>query len=120
MIVTRRSRTEAVCGRILDEVETGTLKYFCRSRGHGFITPDKPGSSELFLHISDIEGEFVPRKGDIVQYRVCPIPPRFDNFQAVHVHIIDFTPEVHHKWEMPETPEELEEEKAISSLPYDI
>ncbi len=72
------------------------------------------------MHISDIEGEFVPRRGDRVSFRACPIPPRFEKFQAVHVHIINFTPEVHHRWEMPETPEELEEDKQIHSLPYDV
>ena len=34
------------------------------------------------MHISDIEGEFVPRKGDTVSYRACPIPPRFEKLQA--------------------------------------
>ena len=43
--------------------------------------------------------------------------------QAVHIHIVDFgegdgTP--HRRWENPETPEELEEEKSIKSLPYDV
>ena len=40
-----------------------------------------PGQ-ELFMHISDIEGEYVPRKGDAVSYRACPIPPRFEKLQA--------------------------------------
>ena len=34
------------------------------------------------MHISDIEGEFVPRKGDTVSYRACPIPPRFEKLQV--------------------------------------
>ena len=34
------------------------------------------------MHISDIEGEYVPRKGDTVSYRACPIPPRFEKLQA--------------------------------------
>ena len=40
VIVTKRNRTESVCGRIEDDVERGTVKYFCRSKGHGFIVPD--------------------------------------------------------------------------------
>ena len=43
--------------------------------------------------------------------------------QAVHVHIVDFAEGdgvPHRKWENPETPEELEEEKSIKSLPYDV
>lgn len=119
VIVTKRSRTQSVCGRIFEDVDTGVVKYFCRSRGHGFITPDS-GDPELFLHISDVEGAFVPRKGDKVSYRLCPIPPRFDKFQAVHVHILNLTNEEHHRWETPETPEELEEQKEINSLPYDV
>ena len=34
------------------------------------------------MHISDIEGEYIPRKGDRVRYQVCPMPPRFDKPQA--------------------------------------
>ena len=26
------------------------------------------------------------------------MPPKFDKFQAVHLEIVDFTPEKHHKW----------------------
>ncbi len=46
------------------------------------------------MHISDIEGEYIPRKGDKVKFRLCPMPPKFDKFQAVHIQIVDFTPEV--------------------------
>ena len=35
-------------------------------------------------------------------------------WQAVHIQIIDFTPEIHHRWTDKETPEELAEDaKAI-------
>ena len=40
VIVTKRNRTESVCGRIEDDCCRGTVKYFCRSRGHGFIVPE--------------------------------------------------------------------------------
>ncbi len=63
------------------------------------------------MHISDIEGEYIPRKGDKVRYQVCPMPPRFDKPQGVHIQIIDFTPEVHHKWTDKETAAELAEDK---------
>lgn len=73
------------------------------------------------MHISDIEGEYVPRKGDRVTYRLCPIPPRFDRYQAVHIHIVNFTPETHQRWEVPETPEDIEEEEGeVRSMPYDV
>ena len=64
------------------------------------------------MHISDIEGEFIPRKGDKVRYQVCPMPPRFDKPQGVHIQIIDFTPERHRKWSEKETPEDLAEDAA--------
>lgn len=63
------------------------------------------------MHISDIDGEYIPRKGDKVKFRTCPMPPKFDKFQAVHIQIVDFTPEVHHRWAEKETPEELEEDR---------
>ena len=34
------------------------------------------------MHISDIEGEYIPRKGDRVRYQTCPMPPRFDKPQV--------------------------------------
>lgn len=46
-----------------------------------------------------IEGEYVPLPGDRVKFRVCPIPPKLEKVQAVHVEIIDFGPEVHKKWD---------------------
>ena len=40
VIVTKRNRSDSVIGRIEDDVERGAVKYFCRSRGHGFIVPE--------------------------------------------------------------------------------
>jgi len=115
VIVTRRTRTLSMNGRIEDEVREGQVRFFCRSKGHGFIDDDdKTQAQPVFMHISDIEGEYIPRKGDRVRYRQCPMPPRFDRPQAVTIQIIDFTPEVHHKWTDKETPEEfMEDQEAI-------
>lgn len=77
------------------EIE-GTIKSFSREKGHGFI--EQNNGEDIFVHISDIEGEFIPQPGDKVRYRLCPIPPKFEKFQAVHVHIINLTPNVHQKW----------------------
>ena len=83
--------------------------------------PPQSPEEDLFMHISDIEGEFVPRRGDRVSFRKCPLPPKFEKCQAVHVHILEVSPDSpRQRWEMPETPEELEEEKNIQSLPYDV
>lgn len=48
-----------------------------------------------------IEGEYVPLPGDEVIYRLCPIPPKFEKYQAVHVRIVHLTPEKHLKWDEP-------------------
>ena len=41
IIITRRTRTHSMNGRIGDEVHEGIVKFFCRSRGHGFIDDDE-------------------------------------------------------------------------------
>ena len=40
------------------------MTYFCRSRGHGFLRGE--AGEEHFVHVSDIESDFVPLKGDKV------------------------------------------------------
>jgi len=101
-IVTRRTRTDSTSALALKNPQiSGKVKYFCKSKGHGFITPDN-GDPDTFVHISDIEGEFVPLPGDQVRYRLCPIPPKLEKFQAVHVEIVNLTPQVHLKWDSPE------------------
>jgi len=100
-IITKRVRTPSTCQIALgNPIETGKVKYFSRIKGHGFVTPDN-GGEDIFVHISDIEGEYVPRVGDEVSYRRCLIPPKNEKFQAVHVEIINFTPEVHQQWDCP-------------------
>lgn len=54
------------------------------------------------LLVCSIEGEFVPLPGDQVRYRLCPIPPKLEKCQAVHVEIINLTPQVHLRWDSPE------------------
>lgn len=112
---TRHFRTPSICEQIQDEYRTGDIVYFCRSRGHGFIRSDNPKcaspckttqnnnhqtseSEEIFVHISDIDSDFVPRKGDKVSYKMCPIPPKFEKFQAVNVRITSMSPQPHNRW----------------------
>jgi cold shock CspA family protein len=140
-----------MCDRIHEEPQTGFVKYFCRSRGHGFIIPTIPNqdnnkssnvstesnnkehnhrqtsestdSQDIFMHISDIDSEFVPRAGDKVSYRVCPIPPKFEKIQAVNVHILELADSgVPKRWDNPETPEELAEDNNLDNHPgiYDV
>ncbi|KAG4076818.1 hypothetical protein HA402_009164 [Bradysia odoriphaga] len=98
-IITRRTRTSSTSARALENpVEKGMIKIFCRSKGHGFITPHS-GGDDIFVHISDIEGEYVPMPGDEVKYRLCIIPPKYEKHQAVHCQIINFCATKHKKWE---------------------
>jgi len=98
-IITKRTRTASTCARAMkNPMETGIVKKFSRGKGHGFITPNS-GGDDLFVHISDIEGEYVPLSGDEVSYRLCAIPPKFEKHQAIHVEIINLIPEKHLKWD---------------------
>lgn len=74
----------------------GVCKSFSRSKGHGFITP-ADGGSDIFVHISDIEGEYVPMEGDEVSYKMCPIPPKNMAMQAVEVTITHLKPGTKHE-----------------------
>lgn len=80
----------------------GYIKDFCRNKGHGFITP-ADGGATIFVHISDIEGEYVPLQGDEVAFRLCPVPPKLEKTQAIHVQITHFSPEKHQRWDETQT-----------------
>ncbi|XP_037544753.1 calcium-regulated heat-stable protein 1 [Nematolebias whitei] len=94
---TRRNRTYSAAARAAEgPVFTGVCKCFCRSKGHGFITPSD-GGNDIFVHISDIEGEYVPVEGDEVSYKVCSIPPKLEKVQAVEVTITHLKPGTKHE-----------------------
>lgn len=107
-IVTRRTRTYSASERAKKEPRlNGIVKTFCRNRGHGFIIPLDPNEDvvPLFCHVSDIEGEYVPKEGDEVTYQKCLIPPRNEKYQAIHVKITHLAPGVtHEKWDSPSPP----------------
>nr|XP_057906214.1 calcium-regulated heat-stable protein 1 [Doryrhamphus excisus] len=94
---TRRNRTCSATARASEgPVFTGLCKSFSRSKGHGFITPSD-GGSDIFVHISDIEGEYVPVEGDEMSYKVCAVPPKNEKIQAVEVTITHLKPGSKHE-----------------------
>ncbi|KAJ1097937.1 hypothetical protein NDU88_003053 [Pleurodeles waltl] len=96
-IPTRRTRTFSASVRASEgPMYKGICKCFCRSKGHGFITP-ADGGPDIFLHISDIEGEYVPTEGDEVTYKLCTVPPKNEKIQAVEVVITHLAPGTKHE-----------------------
>ncbi|CAJ1075450.1 Hypothetical predicted protein [Xyrichtys novacula] len=94
---TRRNRTCSATARASEgPVFQGVCKCFSRSKGHGFITPSD-GGNDIFVHISDIEDEYVPVEGDEVSYKVCSIPPKHEKIQAVEVKITCLSPGIKHE-----------------------
>ncbi|XP_021567808.1 calcium-regulated heat-stable protein 1 isoform X1 [Carlito syrichta] len=94
---TRRTRTFSATVRASQgPIYRGVCKCFCRSKGHGFITP-ADGGPDIFLHISDVEGEYVPMEGDEVTYKMCSIPPKNEKLQAVEVVITHLAPGTKHE-----------------------
>ncbi|XP_062875081.1 calcium-regulated heat-stable protein 1 [Trichomycterus rosablanca] len=94
---TRRNRTVSATARASEgPAFTGVCKCFSRCKGHGFIIPSD-GGSDIFVHISDIEGEYVPVEGDEVTYKICSIPPKYEKVQAVEVTITHLAPGTKHE-----------------------
>ncbi|CAL8289392.1 unnamed protein product [Boreogadus saida] len=94
---TKRTRTYSATVRAQSSpVYKGVCKNFCRSQGHGFLKPSH-GGEDIFVHISDIEGEYVPVEGDEVTYKVSRVPPKNLKVQAVEVKIIHLNPGTKHE-----------------------
>lgn len=66
-----------------DNRKAGTVKWFSRVKGYGFISPDG-GEKEIFVHFTGIEGEGYRNleQGQRVTYDVEDTPK---GPQAVHV-----------------------------------
>jgi cold shock CspA family protein len=98
-VPTRRERTTSTSlAAARTPQRYGTIKYFDRSKGHGFIHPDG-GGEDIFVHISDIEGDYVPKAGDTVRFQTCPLPPKCEKLQAVGVVITSLLGTRHERWE---------------------
>ncbi|XP_029014645.1 cold shock domain-containing protein C2-like [Betta splendens] len=94
---TRRTRSYSATVRAHSgPVFKGVCSNFSRSQGHGFIAPSR-GGDDIFVHISDIEGEYVPVQGDEVTYKVCRVPPKNLKVQAVEVKITHLNPGTKHE-----------------------
>lgn len=100
-MVTRRERTYSASRRATEgPAKRGSCKYFSRSKGHGFVAPSD-GGDPLFMHISDIDSDYAPMPGDELSYKLSPIPPKFEKYQAVEVRIIAMdrsSGKLHHRW----------------------
>jgi len=108
-VVTRRLRTISASHRAAEgPLHSGTCTFFSRSSGHGFIKPKSGGESDelIFMHVSDINSDYIPLPGDLLNYKLCKIPPNNIKCQAVEVEIVNLTDESasqHKKWSDPNT-----------------
>lgn len=99
-VPTRRTRTTSMSRLAADSpIQQGLIVQFCRERGHGFIKPDDE-EKNIFLHISEIEDDYVVRKGDRVEFRAIPMPPKCSEKMAVEVRLVDLDEsQPHERWD---------------------
>ena len=57
----------------LEEMTTGTVKWFNTVKGYGFVQPDD-GGRDAFVHISAVESAGLTglREGQKIQYELAP------------------------------------------------
>jgi CspA family cold shock protein len=66
-------------------MEAGTVKFFIRSKGYGFIIPDN-GEKEVFVHRSNVETEDKNLETD--QRVEFVLEPGMKGVEAKQVHIV--------------------------------
>lgn len=77
-----------------------SIKYLQTSHpgANSFNCKVKENEGEIIFCLPDsIEGEYVPMEGDEVTYKVCPVPPKNQKFQAVDVVITHLNPGTKHE-----------------------
>lgn len=68
-----------------------------KARGHSALCGRFALVLILPLLSTSIEGEYVPVEGDEVTYKMCPIPPKNQKFQAVEVVLTQLAPHTPHE-----------------------
>ena len=60
----------------VDTRTTGTVKWFSRVKGYGFIKPDGEGQEDVFVHYTAIRGEGFRNleEGDRVEFSIQDTP----------------------------------------------
>ena len=53
----------------MTEPDTGTVKWFSKKKGCGFIVPDE-GSKDIFVHYTEIKGRTSLNEGQKVEYDI--------------------------------------------------
>lgn len=57
-------------------------------------------AKDLYLFLSfSIDGDYVPKAGDKVKYKTCPLPPKCEKLQAIDVVITTLLGDKHERWE---------------------
>ncbi|CAG0909809.1 unnamed protein product, partial [Cyprideis torosa] len=74
---TRANRPSEVREQMPKKIYHGKVSAFCREKGFGMIRMEA-ADDEVFVHISDVEGEYIPLPGDKVRFCLCPIPPKLE------------------------------------------
>ncbi|CAF1371516.1 unnamed protein product [Adineta steineri] len=100
-IIPRRERTLSQCERALQSPSyEGIIDEFCREKGHGYIRPKENPSQLIFVHVSDIDDDYVPKKGDLVSFKKMLMPPKNEKIMAVHIKLLHLAEGVKHEsWE---------------------
>ncbi|CAF3134360.1 unnamed protein product [Rotaria socialis] len=99
--IPRRERTLSQCERTMQSPSyEGIIHEFCREKGYGHIQQKGPPSELIFVHVSDIDDDYVPKAGDIVSFKKILMPPKNEKMMAVHIKLLHLAEGVKHEsWE---------------------